>query len=159
MVSHHQGSRRGGTYVWYPSGSFLYNTVSAAQREAAVSEELVKDIRATGLVSYRYETAQGLATKVLHVYDMELPRNWRPFNGNGEIDGFTLMKIPDMLNDMRNHPENWKPNSMIVNIDLAMRRGYITPDDPDYLELAHSLRVSEPHLDLEHYIGHMRDGR
>jgi len=86
---------------------------------------------------------------------MELPEDWRPFNGNGEIDGFTLMKVPDMLNDMRNHPENWKPNSMIVNIDLAMRRGYITPDDPDYLALAHSLRVSEPHLDLEHYMRSM----
>lgn len=37
MVSHHQGSRRRGTYVWSCGGSFLSNTVSAAQREAAVN--------------------------------------------------------------------------------------------------------------------------
>jgi hypothetical protein len=36
MVSHHQGSRRGGTYVWSRDGSFMANTILAAQREAAL---------------------------------------------------------------------------------------------------------------------------
>ena len=149
MVSHHQGSRRGGSYVWYDEGSFLFNTITSAGREAAVQQGMMmKSLRAAGLVSYRYETAMGLATKILHVYDIELPEYWRPFNGNGEIDGFTLMRIPDVIQHMRTKPDKWKPNAMLVNIDLAVRRGYITPDDPEYLELVHSLRVTEEHKDF-----------
>lgn len=143
MVSHHQGSLRQGETVWVENETFFYNTVSAAKREAAVSPAMLKQVKSAGMVSYRYETAKGLATKILHVYDLQLPRTWRPYNGNGEVDGFTLMEISQALDHMRSHPEDWKPNAMIVVIDLAVRRGFITPDDPDYLEIVHSLRVKD----------------
>jgi len=115
-------------------------------------EFLKSSLRSSGLVSYRYETALGLVTKVLHVYDLEVPSDWRPFNGNGEIDGFKLMPIPDVIEDMKSHPDRWKPNSMLVNIDLAIRRGYITPDHPDYLEIVHTLRVSDQCQDWAQFL-------
>jgi len=141
MVSHHQGSRRRGENVWQPGITFLENAVRAAQREASVNANYLLQLRSASIVSYRYETAYGLETKVLFVYDLPLHEEWRPFNGDGEVDQFQLQRIRKVLRSFQKEPELWKPNAMLVGIDYAVRRGYITPDDADYPQIVSSLRI------------------
>lgn len=39
-----------------------------------------------GKVSYRCSTAKGLSTKFLSVFDLELPPDFKPYNGDGEVN-------------------------------------------------------------------------
>lgn len=39
-----------------------------------------------GKVSYRCSTAKGLSTKFLSVFDLELPADFKPYNGDGEVN-------------------------------------------------------------------------
>jgi hypothetical protein len=43
-------------------------------------------------------------------------------------------------NNNRETLYKWKPNCALVMIDFALRHGMLDPDEPDFLELAHSLR-------------------
>lgn len=38
-----------------------------------------------GQVSYRYATRKGLSTKFLCVFDLEVPEDFKPYNGDGEV--------------------------------------------------------------------------
>jgi hypothetical protein len=51
--------------------------------------------------SYRYATRKGLSTKILTVYDLELPDDFVPFNGDGEVEEFMLMPIQEALQSIR----------------------------------------------------------
>jgi hypothetical protein len=40
--------------------------------------------------------------------------------------------------------EEYKPNCCLVIIDFLIRHGYLTPEEPGYLDLVRSLRVGDP---------------
>ena len=93
-------------------------------------------------MSYRYAARRGLSTKTLAVFDLELPEDLVPINGDGEVDAFMLMKAEDAVESLRSRLYEWKPNSALVMLDFAMRWGYIPPDDPDYITVSHDLRIA-----------------
>ena len=35
----------------------------------------------------------------------------------------------------------WKPNSALVVVDFAVRHGYVSPDEPGFVEIIHLLRA------------------
>ena len=74
------------------------------------------------------------------MFDLELPEDLVPINGDGEVDAFMLMKAEDAVESLRSRLYEWKPNSALVMLDFAMRWGYIPPDDPDYITVSHDLR-------------------
>ena len=59
------------------------------------------NLRAAGCVSYRYAARRGLSTKTLAVFDLELPEDLVPINGDGEVDAFMLMKAEDAVESLR----------------------------------------------------------
>ena len=121
--------------------SLLENAKREAAEEASIPRDVLDaNLRAAGCVSYRYAARRGLSTKTLAVFDLELPEDLVPINGDGEVDAFMIMKAEDAVESLRSRLYEWKPNSALVMLDFAMRWGYIPPDDPDYITVSHDLR-------------------
>ncbi|KAG5190944.1 adenylate kinase family protein [Tribonema minus] len=115
--------------------SLKENVVRECMEEASVPLSFSKNILPAGQVSYRYSTRKGLSTKILTVFDLQLPEDFVPFNGDGEVEEFRLVPIKEALDSIR------QPNCALVMIDFALRHGFVKADDADYLELCHSLRA------------------
>lgn len=125
-----------------PSGiDFDENVRKECEEEASLPPEVIDQIRPAGMVCYRYAAKKGLSTKILATYDVEMPADLTPVCGDGEVEGFKLMKIPEAIASIRADPDAWKPNSALVMIEFAMRYGYLSPDDPGYFEIGRLLRA------------------
>ncbi len=118
------------------------NLIKEAGEEAGVPAALAARAIATGAVSYRCERPEGLRDDVLFCYDLELPENFTPANTDGEVESFALWPIAEVLERVRD-TEDFKFNVNLVVLDLAIRRGLIAPDDPDYQEIWRGLRLAE----------------
>ena len=91
-----------------------------------------------GAVSYRMETPLGIRDDVLFVYDIEMPADFVPENRDGEIVHFELMPVPAVLEQIRT-TSDFKFNVNLVILDFALRHGLLSPDDPEYLDVATGL--------------------
>jgi 8-oxo-dGTP pyrophosphatase MutT (NUDIX family) len=112
--------------------------VKEAEEEAAIPADLIARAVAAGALSYRMETRLGIRDDVMFVYDLEVPENFSPTNGDGEIAGFELMPLADVLERIRT-TSDFKFNVNLVILDFAVRHGVLRPDDPDYLDVANGL--------------------
>ena len=73
---------------------------------------------------------------------VELPQGLVPLCADGEVDGFVLMPIPELLASLRDELPLWKPNAALVAVDFLVRHGLVNVDDePGYIELLHLLRA------------------
>lgn len=112
-------------------------------KEAAEEADLPRDIAAravpVGAILYRMEVEYGVRDDVLFVYDLEVPADFTPRNTDGEIVAFELMDARDVIERVRK-TDDFKFNVNLVIIDFALRRGLVTPEDPDYLDLIAGLR-------------------
>ena len=122
----------------------LENARKECVEEASLPPRALDALRPAGCVSYSYPTRRGLSTKTLAVFDVELPRDVSPQNGDGEVEEFVLMPIDEAVESLRTSLSKWKPNAALVMLDFAMRHGFVAPDDPGYFELAHALRAAAP---------------
>ena len=109
-----------------------------AEEEASIGPELVARAVAAGALTYRMETRLGIRDDVMFVYDLEVPPDFVPANGDGEIAGFELMLLPDILERIRTTTD-FKFNVNLVILDFAIRHGVLRPDDPEYLDIANGL--------------------
>jgi 8-oxo-dGTP pyrophosphatase MutT (NUDIX family) len=109
-----------------------------AEEEASVGAELIARAVAAGALTYRMETKHGIRDDVMFVYDLEVPEDFQPSNGDGEIAGFELMRLTDILERIRT-TSDLKFNVNLVILDFAVRHGVLRPDDPEYLDVANGL--------------------
>jgi hypothetical protein len=109
-----------------------------AEEEAAIGPELIASAVAAGALTYRMETKTGIRDDVMFVYDLEVPRDFVPRNDDGEIAGFELMPLSDILDRIRTTTD-FKFNVNLVILDFAVRRGVLRPEDPEYLDVANGL--------------------
>ncbi len=115
------------------------NVIKEAAEEAAVPHDLASRAIAVGIVTYRHETADGIKPDVMYAYDLELPRNFRPANTDGEIAEFYLWPVARVMETVAETRE-FKFNCNLIIIDFLVRHGLIGPDDPDYIEIVEGLR-------------------
>lgn len=121
------------------SGLGVFATlVKEAEEEASIPRALVSQARAVGAVSYKMEVAQGLRDDVLFLYDLETPSDFVPRNTDGEIGEFGLMAAREALDRVRD-TDDFKFNVNLTIIDFGLRHGLMTPEDPDYVDLATGL--------------------
>jgi hypothetical protein len=105
------------------------------EEEGGVSEALMRRAIPVGAISYRMETELGIRDDVLFVYDLETPPDFQPRNSDGEIVEFMVMPAKDVVERVRT-TDDFKFNVNLVILDFALRRGVLTPDDPEYLAAA-----------------------
>ena len=96
-----------------------------------------------GAITYCVEGQHGLKPDVMYCYDLEVPEDFQPVNTDGEVAGFELHPIAEVMALVRD-TEEFKLNCNLVIIDFLIRHGLIGPDEADYLELVQGLRSPLP---------------
>ncbi|CAO3423248.1 DUF4743 domain-containing protein [Azospirillum argentinense] len=115
------------------------NLVKEAQEEAGIDAALASRAIPVGAVTYRMETEAGLKQDTLFLYDLELDADFVPQNTDGEVERFELWPLDRVAESVRT-TKDWKFNVNLVVIDFMVRHGWLTPDEPDYLEIVKGLR-------------------
>jgi hypothetical protein len=118
------------------------NLVKECAEEAAMPEALARTARPAGFVSYITENLEGLRNDILFAYDIELPPDFVPRNTDGEIEEFFLWPVARIIDTLANS-EDYKFNVALVIVDFLVRHGFVSPDEPDYIDIVNGLRLAE----------------
>lgn len=118
------------------------NMVKESEEEAGLSPSWVSPrLVPTGSIGYVLDERSGLQNNTMFIYDLELPRSMEPVNRDGEVEGFELWSVGDVLESLSEEPEKFKPDVCLVLLDFFVRHGIFTPDNfPAYQELQYALR-------------------
>ncbi|XP_054859968.1 uncharacterized protein LOC129346640 isoform X2 [Eublepharis macularius] len=113
--------------------------VKECQEEACIPASLAAQAKPVGTVSYTYVGAHGgIYPECQFVFDLELPEDFVPQVGDGEVQEFYLYplhKVKEVIGS-----SDFKPNCAMVALDFLIRHGYIQPDDePQYAEMVEGL--------------------
>ncbi len=120
--------------------SLMDNLIKECGEEAAMPPDLARSARPAGIVSYVTERVEGLRNDICFVFDIDLPADFRPHNTDGEIEDFYLWPIADIRERLATTAD-FKFNVALVNIDFLVRRGYLSPDEPGYVDIVEGLRL------------------
>ncbi|XP_038603755.1 nudix hydrolase 24, chloroplastic-like [Tachyglossus aculeatus] len=107
--------------------------------EARIPPELAAQAVPTGCVSYAYEDKlKGVVRECLFVFDLEVPADFVPTVGDGEVQEFYLWPIDKVREAVSG--TDFKPNCALVVLDFLLRHGLLQPDhEPLYLELVSAM--------------------
>ncbi len=115
------------------------NLVKECAEEASIPEELARQARPVGAVTYCQESVHGLKPDVIYTYDLELPADFVPRAHDGEVESFELWSLDRLAQTLR-ESDAFKPNCALVAIDFLVRHGHIDPGEPNYLAVVAGLR-------------------
>ncbi|XP_074873652.1 uncharacterized protein LOC142025077 isoform X2 [Carettochelys insculpta] len=108
------------------------------QEEACIPPTLAAQARPVGTISYTYEDARGIFPECQFVFDLELPPDFEPQVGDGEMQEFRLLGLEEVKEAIP--AGDFKPNCALVALDFLIRHGHIQPDhEPHYAELVMGL--------------------
>lgn len=112
--------------------------------EAGIDAALAARARPVGGVSYTgFSEGWGLKRDVLFNFDLQLPEDFAPVAADGEMAGFRCTPIDEVCELVASSDPLFKPNVGVVVVDFLMRNGFVSPDDPGYLQLLGALRGAE----------------
>jgi len=113
--------------------------VKEAMEEANVPEALAATATSVGSVSFFYRSERGLFPNTEFVFDLELPESFQPGNNDGEVCGFQLTPVQDIIGIITS--QDYKITSAPIALDWLVRHGHVTleeePDLPEIVELLH----------------------
>mmetsp|Transcript_19625 Transcript_19625/g.37472 ORF Transcript_19625/g.37472 Transcript_19625/m.37472 type:complete len:350 (-) Transcript_19625:257-1306(-) len=115
------------------------NVTKECEEEASIPPNLAKRAQPVGVVSYEYSTAAHLKRDVLFCYDLKLPQDFTPSPSDGEVESFMRMPLENVA-EIISTSQDFKTNCNLVIIDFMIRHGYISPEQPRYLQLVKALR-------------------
>ncbi|MGH6891458.1 MAG: DUF4743 domain-containing protein [Dongiaceae bacterium] len=128
----------------HPYGiSLRDNLLKECAEEAGIPRAIAERARPVGLVTLMIEAAEGLRVGLQFNFDLELPADFEPRNGDGEVAEFQLWPLERLEQNLRSS-DDFMYDVALVNLDLLVRLGRIGPDDPDYLDLIAHLRKPIP---------------
>ncbi len=114
-----------------PAGMTAEQTlIKEGAEEAGLSEDVMRRARHVGAISYATRRPEGLRRDCLHCYDLFLDENERPRPYDGEVTGFELWPIEDVIETVRN-TDDFKFNVNLVLIDLFVRHGLAPDANPE----------------------------
>ena len=79
--------------------SFEQVLMKEAWEEAGIPGELARSALAGGTARILREVPEGVQSEVVHVYDLELPRDFQPKNQDGEVSEFVLLPFEKVLEE------------------------------------------------------------
>lgn len=109
--------------------------IKEAAEEAGIPAALAAQARKVALLSYAMDRPEGLRRDRLHCFDLNLPEAFTPHPVDGEVSGFELWKLPDVLHAVRD-TDDFKFNVNLVLIDLFLRLGLIAGQEAAQLRSA-----------------------
>ncbi|KAI5610411.1 hypothetical protein C0J50_5234 [Silurus asotus] len=121
--------------------SVKYTLVKECEEEACIPPTLAEKARPVGTISYTYEDDEGVFPECQFVFDLELPIDFKPQIGDGEVQEFYFYPI-DKVKELV-ISEEFKPNCAMVVLDFLIRHSVIEPDsEPFYQEFVAGLHRS-----------------
>ncbi|XP_042348101.1 nudix hydrolase 20, chloroplastic-like [Plectropomus leopardus] len=115
-----------------------HTLVKECQEEACIPETIAEKAHPVSTVSYTYEDEEGLFAESQFVFDLELPVEFKPRVGDGEVQDFYLLPIEKVKELIAT--DDFKPNSAMVVLDFLIRHSFIEPDsEPCYQEFVTGL--------------------
>ena len=112
--------------------------IKEAGEEASIPKALAERAVPTGAITYCCARDGGLRPDIIFAYDLELPADFEPSPGDDEIEDFSLRPIDEVIEIVRGGFD-FKFNCNLVIIDFLVRHGFITPDEPDYIQIVTGL--------------------
>ncbi|XP_028848465.1 thiamine pyrophosphokinase 2 [Denticeps clupeoides] len=100
------------------------------EEEACIPASIAERARPVGTVSYTYEDDDGVFPESQFVFDLELPSDFKPQVGDGEVQAFyhyPIEKVKDLVAS-----DEFKPNSAMVVLHFLIRHSIIEPDTEPY---------------------------
>ncbi|XP_029911152.1 thiamine pyrophosphokinase 2 [Myripristis murdjan] len=118
--------------------SIRHTLVKECEEEACIPAALAEGARPVSTVSYTYEDEEGVFPESQFVFDLQLPAEFKPRIGDGEVQEFYLLPI-DKVKELLVADE-FKPNCAMVVLDFLIRHSLIEPDsEPFYQEFVAGL--------------------
>ncbi|KAG7224289.1 hypothetical protein INR49_000532 [Caranx melampygus] len=115
-----------------------HTLVKECQEEACIPAAIAERARPVTTVSYTYEDEEGVFPECQFVFDLELPLDFKPRVGDGEVQEFYLLPI-DKVKELVS-TDDFKPNCAMVVLDFLIRHSFIEPDtEPCYQEFVAGL--------------------
>ncbi len=111
----------GGIAAGYSVGATL---LKEGAEEAGLAEDVVRHAAPAGVLSYVTERPEGLRRDRLHCFDLVLPEEVRPAPADGEVAGFMLWPLAQVIATLRG-TDLFKFNVALVLIDLLLRHGVL----------------------------------
>ncbi len=110
------------------------NLVKECWEEAGIGNKMATEAKSVGVITYNMETEKGMKPDTLYCYDLQLPVTFRPRCNDGEVAGFELLPVRDVMTIVRDSDE-FKLNCNLVVIDFFIRHGYLGPEHDEYHEI------------------------
>lgn len=124
--------------------SVTENLTKECWEEAGIPAGLAAEALPVGIVTLAFEAPHGLRIDLQFNFDLELPEDFMPVNQDGEVAGFELIPVSELLHRLRSQ-DSFMFDSAVVNIDFLLRHGFIGPEDPHYLALVAAVRPALPY--------------
>lgn len=124
--------------------SLAENLAKECWEEAGIPVAMAAAALPVGVVTLAFEAPHGLRIDLQFNFDLELPESFQPANQDGEVDGFELIPVSELLHRLRS-ADSFMYDAAVVNIDFLLRHGFIGPEDPQYLTLVASVRPALPY--------------
>jgi 8-oxo-dGTP pyrophosphatase MutT (NUDIX family) len=119
--------------------SLAENVVKECAEEAGIPEELARQAKPVGAISYTHELDAGLKPDQMFCYDLELSADFTPEPVDGEVGQFHLLPVREVMGLVRD-TERFKFNCGPVLIHFFLRHGLLDPDaERDYALLCELL--------------------
>ncbi|XP_028309737.1 thiamine pyrophosphokinase 2 [Gouania willdenowi] len=108
-----------------------HTLVKECEEEACIPAAIAEKACPVATVSYTYEDQDGVFPECQFVFDLELPLEFRPRVGDGEVQDFYLLPIEKVTELLAT--DDFKPNCAMVVLDFLIRHSLIDPDtEPFY---------------------------
>jgi len=119
------------------------NLLKECQEEAGIPADIAERALPVGIVTLLIEAAEGLRVGQQFNFDLELPESFQPQNQDGEVAGFELIPVSELIHRLRSADEFMYDISLVL-IDFLIRHGFVGPEERDYLPLVAGLRRPIP---------------
>uniref|UniRef100_A0A3Q3WQ81 Nudix hydrolase domain-containing protein n=1 Tax=Mola mola TaxID=94237 RepID=A0A3Q3WQ81_MOLML len=115
-----------------------HTLLKECQEEACIPAAIAKKAHPVGTISYTYSNDEGVFAESQFLFDLELPLDFQPRVGDGEVQEFYLLPV-DQVKELV-ATDDFKPNCALVVLDFLIRHSFIEPDsEPCYQELVAGL--------------------
>ena len=99
-----------------------------SEEEAGLGAVLPDRLRRQSCLHSLRPVSRGLHNEILHIFDVVLPPDFAPKNQDGEVAGFVLMDIPELVEAML--AGEMMDDAQLVTLDAFRRYGLLKPQHP-----------------------------
>ena len=118
--------------------SIADTVVKEAWEEAGIDERLARDARRSGTVRLFREQPDGIQRETVHVFDLDLPREFVPSNQDGEVAEYRLAMIEDVVTWIGNDEGRnvVTADASLVIVDWLLRHDRVPRSWPAFATLS-----------------------